>query len=275
MKRAPDVRHSHIAKAAFHTPKGPMPSRPPSLTAEASAAERARLLDELGQTEGADDLASWAQHTLPLKNSLTMHDARALEAAFTLRIQEQLGSAAGAALNDAHAVEASPICSVEHETPSRTAPIAGHAVLPASDTLPAKKDGQGMYPRKRGLARNPDRPKSPGTIDKSVLAFPEPKRIRDKEHLKYVARQPCLICARTPSDAHHLRFAQLRALGRKVSDEFTVPLCRTHHREIHRFGDEQAWWQRNGLNPLTTAAILWRTSNPLPLAPNSSHSAAE
>ena len=126
-----------------------MPSRPPSLTAEASAAQRARLLDELGQTEGADDLASWAQNTLPLKNSLTTDDARALEAAFTLRLQE-LGSAGGAALNDAHAVEASPICSVEQETPSRTVPIAGHAVLPASDTLPAKKDGEGVYPRKRG-----------------------------------------------------------------------------------------------------------------------------
>jgi hypothetical protein len=36
---------------------------------------------------------------------------------------------------------------------------------------------------------------------------------------------------------HHLRFAQPRALGRKASDEFTVPLCRVHHREVHRAGD--------------------------------------
>jgi hypothetical protein len=44
--------------------------------------------------------------------------------------------------------------------------------------------------------------------------------------------------ARRPADAHHLRFAQAPALGRKVSDELTVPLCRGHHREVHRCGDE-------------------------------------
>ena len=41
-------------------------------------------------------------------------------------------------------------------------------------------------------------------------------RLRDKEHRKFVARQPCLVCGRTPSDPHHLRFAQQRALGRRV-----------------------------------------------------------
>jgi hypothetical protein len=81
-------------------------------------------------------------------------------------------------------------------------------------------------------------------VDKSVLSFPEPRRIRDRQHVRHVIKQPCLICGRHPSDPHHLRFAQLRALGRKVSDEFTVPLCRAHHREVHRWGDEAAWWQR-------------------------------
>ena len=75
-------------------------------------------------------------------------------------------------------------------------------------------------------------------IDKSVLAVPEPRRIRDRDHVRSVAKQPCLVCGRQPSDAHHLRFAQARALGRKASDEFTVPLCRGHHREVHRCGDE-------------------------------------
>jgi len=62
-------------------------------------------------------------------------------------------------------------------------------------------------------------------IDKSRLTHPEPRRFRDKEHVKFVAKQACLICGRRPADAHHLRFAQHRALGRKVSDEFTVPLA--------------------------------------------------
>ena len=67
-------------------------------------------------------------------------------------------------------------------------------------------------------------------------------RLRDKEHCKFVATQPCVVCGRTPSEAHHIRFAQPRALGRKVSDEYTVPLCRLHHRELHRYGDEVSWW---------------------------------
>ena len=52
------------------------------------------------------------------------------------------------------------------------------------------------------------------SIDKSVLALAEPRRVRDKEHLRNVAAQPCLVCGRRPSQAHHLRFAQPRALGR-------------------------------------------------------------
>jgi hypothetical protein len=53
-----------------------------------------------------------------------------------------------------------------------------------------------------------------------------------------------LVCGRRPADA---RFAQSPALGRKVSDEFTVPLCRGHHREVHRCGDEAAWWVKSGI----------------------------
>ena len=101
-------------------------------------------------------------------------------------------------------------------------------------------------------------------IDKSRLTHPEARRFRDKEHVKFVAKQPCLICGRRPADAHHLRFAQHRALGRKVSDEFTVPLCRGHHREAHRCGDEAAWWENTGIDPTITARSLWLETHPLP-----------
>jgi hypothetical protein len=77
-------------------------------------------------------------------------------------------------------------------------------------------------------------------------------------------QQPCLICGRKPADAHHLRFTQHRALGRKVSDEFTVPLCRGHHREVHRCGDEAAWWKNAGVDPTITARSLWLETHPLP-----------
>jgi hypothetical protein len=103
------------------------------------------------------------------------------------------------------------------------------------------------------------------TIDKSVLAFPEPRRIRDRDHVRYVAKQPCLICDRQPSDAHHVRFAQSSALGRKVSDEFTVPLCRGHHREVHRCGDEPVWWLKVRINPMVKARELWLETHPPPV----------
>jgi hypothetical protein len=103
-------------------------------------------------------------------------------------------------------------------------------------------------------------------IDKSVLGFPEPRRIRDRDHIRHVMKQSCLICGRRPSDPHHLRLAQSRALGRKVSDEFTVPLCRTHHREIHRCGDEGSWWRSSGIDPVAAARALWLETHPLPRA---------
>jgi hypothetical protein len=87
-------------------------------------------------------------------------------------------------------------------------------------------------------------------------------RLRDKDHRKFVSSQPCLVCGRLPADAHHLRFAQPRALGRKVSDEFTVPLCRVHHRELHRHGDEAAWWQKIKIDPLPIARRLWQQARP-------------
>jgi hypothetical protein len=104
-------------------------------------------------------------------------------------------------------------------------------------------------------------------VDKSVLAFPEPRRIRDRDHVRHVIKQPCLVCGRRPSDPHHLRFAQSRALGRKVSDEFTVPLCRAHHREVHRCGNEELWWRKTGMDPFAAARAFWLETHPLGQCP--------
>lgn len=98
-------------------------------------------------------------------------------------------------------------------------------------------------------------------IDKSELAISEPKRLRDKAHLKFVANQPCLVCGRQPCDPHHLRFAQPRAMGLKVSDEFTVPLCRGHHRQLHQTGDEIAWWKTANIDALAVAKGLWEQTH--------------
>jgi DNA recombination protein Rad52 len=101
----------------------------------------------------------------------------------------------------------------------------------------------------------------PDRIDKSQLAIAEPKRLRDKAHLKFVASQPCLICGRQPSDPHHLRFAQLRGISLKVSDEFTVPLCRGHHRQLHQAGNEVTWWENLQIDALAIAKDLWKQTH--------------
>jgi hypothetical protein len=94
-------------------------------------------------------------------------------------------------------------------------------------------------------------------IDKGALTLSEPRRYRNRAHLEFVSSQPCLLCGRRPSDAHHLRFVQPRAMGRRVSDEFAVPLCRTHHRILHARGDEAAWWEELKLDPVMVARQLW------------------
>src|SRR6516162_7732578 len=93
---------------------------------------------------------------------------------------------------------------------------------------------------------------------RAARALGKTVRLRDKGHRRFVLRQPCLVCGRVPSDPHHLTFTQPRALGYRVSDEFTVPVCRIHHRELHRSGDEAGWWQKLNIDPLPVALRLWQ-----------------
>ena len=110
-------------------------------------------------------------------------------------------------------------------------------------------------------------PRSRRTIDKSTLAISEPKRIRCKDHLRYVASQPCVICGRSPSHPHHVRYAQSRGIGLKVSDEFVIPLCAIHHGQLHETTKEREWWQERKIDPLMIAAALWRDSQRRSLVP--------
>jgi hypothetical protein len=144
-----------------------------------------------------------------------------------------------------------------------------HAALTAKNTLPAtdavrveeafEQKLSALVASEAPEHASPDTPPdvAPASAERSTHAMRKPRRYRNKNHLRYVARQACLICGRQPSDPHHLRYAQPRALGRKASDEFTVPLCRAHHREVHRVGNEQAWWQSAGIDPLNVARKLW------------------
>jgi ERF superfamily len=212
---------------------------PTTLEPEASAALCRQLLAEVVGLASADAAADWAQRVLGAKNSLLVADAAAVEEAFRARLATLAGPDMGATDRSATAqATAAP------EPPATTGAARGH--------------------RSKAKAKAIN-----GAIDKSALALPEPRRVRDRDHVRHVAKQPCLICGRRPSDSHHLRFAQSRALGRKVSDEFTVPLCRGHHREVHRCGDEAAWWAKIGIEPTAAARALWLETHPLPKAANS------
>jgi len=193
------------------------------LLTDESATLRDRLLSEISGLASQDSAATWAGEALFAKNTLTAADAKLLEDAFEQKLSQ---------------LSALPAESVES---------------PIIEALPASVEGsQGID---TGTTANQRQPKG---IDKSVLAVSAPRRYRNKEHLRYVTLQPCLLCARKPSDAHHLRFVQPRALGRKTSDEFAVPLCRIHHRAAHRAGDERAWWKAAGIDPIKIARKLWR-----------------
>ncbi len=195
------------------------------LESEVSAALRDRLLGEISGLADGDEAALWAHRTLAQKNKLTAADAMRVEEDFRARLARV------------------PMPVAEQPRGDVARPLTAHT------PSPAKAPNTGSRAK---------------AIDKSALVLPEPRRVRDRDHVRYVAKQPCLACGRQPADPHHLRFAQCRALGRKVSDEFTVPLCRGHHREAHRCGDEAAWWQKIGIDPSLSARALWLKTHPLP-----------
>jgi hypothetical protein len=189
---------------------------------EASAVLRAQLTTELDVITTSEGAITWARHRLPAKNTLTADDARIIEDAFEAKMI---------------AVAADQVKATDH----------GALVTDKSDDLASEATEIPPNPS----WQRPDVPATDGTV---VL---KPHRLRDKGHREFVATQPCLVCGRRPSDAHHLPFAQPRALGRKVSDEFTVPLCREHHEEVHRRGDEARWWKDAGMNAIAIARDLW------------------
>lgn len=207
-------------------PRKELLNRSPVLSAQRSTELRQRLLGQLEPLEAGHELLAWASAALPLKNTLLGDDARIVEGAYQNKLE-----------NLAIADEA----------------LAGRA-LPSQPQTSADQ----VLPSTGALNAAGDLPLQQQQVD---LAFPkEPPRKRSKAHLSFVRAQPCLVCNQTPSDAHHIKFSQPRALGRKVSDEFTVPLCRKHHQALHRHGNERAWWTDMQISPLAVADELWAAS---------------
>jgi len=215
------------------TTNGSIRQTKPLLAQEPSATLREQLIIEIGNLKSGDDLALWAHRRLPAKNTLVADDARAVEVAY----QAVLDAVDRQSLPDES--------QRDDRDQAAQSPNAGGPKVQASSA-----NGSALT----DAAEPPHH--EPSTLE---LVSPRRKtiRIREKAHLSFVAAQPCLVCQRSPCDAHHLKFAQPRSLGRKVSDEFTVPLCRDHHQQLHRHGDEIAWWANLRIAPLKIAEELW------------------
>jgi hypothetical protein len=233
------------------------PPRQENLSAEASAAAKAQLIQEI-QTLPRDELQPRAIAILKAKNRLSAEDAKQVEEAFEVRMSQD---------------DSTDAVSMEEPTPIPTGPSKPAPVSPKDVKRPRARQRKTGATGSKAPALQATSPSmidvgpsasagepadgTPAKIDKSKLTFGEPRRLRNKIHLKFVASQPCLVCGRSPADAHHLRFTQPRAMGLKVSDEFTVPLCRIHHRDVHSHVDEIAWWQKRAIDPLVTSRALW------------------
>jgi hypothetical protein len=228
-----------------------------TLGIEASAAIRAQLIQEIETLPSEDEAKLRAIAILKAKNGLALEDAKLVEAAFSARM------ALLADPPEPVAPAPAPIAAAEPEVVKRGRGRPRKSKSPPQ--LPVEPPASAPLPQRAGIETAQSTQQDlyadgVAKIDKSVLYISEVRRHRDKSHLRFVALQPCLVCGRSPSDPHHLRFAQPRALGRKTSDEFVVPLCRTHHRHNHQVGDERAWWSAIAIEPLLTAERLWKVS---------------
>jgi ERF superfamily len=201
--------------------------RPPRIVLATGQSEalRERMVAELSDLKSADEAADWVHKNLPAKNTLAPADAETVEASFRERLATIEGGQPGSGISEV--VDNS---SAEH-------------LQEQSQTL-----------------GGPETPAPAATVVRRRRLPAKTIRLRDKEHCRFVATQPCVVCGRTPTEAHHIRFAQPRALGRKVSDEYTIPVCRVHHRDLHGYGDEASWWAGVSIDPLPIALELWRRS---------------
>src|SRR5262245_25021401 len=222
MVRSGELRFPPSSDGSGRTRAAGRAASTPVLSRNESAGLRDRLLGEIAGLQSQESAANWAQGALAAKNRLSAEDAKVLEEAFETRLSQLLPS---------EGVE------IVNVGPSESRSAGGHEIG-KMDEPSADQVG----------------------IDKSMLTVGAPRRYRNRDHVRFVMQQPCLLCGRKPSDAHHIRFMQPRALGRKASDEFAVPLCRWHHRAVHRAGDEKAWWKQAGMDPIKVARKLWKST---------------
>jgi len=244
----PSARSGSEPAQALPHKRAPTPPKP-ILAPEGSATCRDQLVSEIGAAATADDMGLIAYRVLPLKNTLRAEDAAIVEQVFAAKLK-----ALATDLKQGFATDKDRGGKTDL-APRADAPTLERRALSETPAVEAHPNPPAPNSQLTNGANT-----SSADVACAELAFGKTRRKRNKAHCAFVASKPCLVCGRRPADAHHLCFAQPRALGRKSSDEFTVPLCRIHHRDLHLRGDEVAWWQELGIDALAVALGLWRES---------------
>ena len=244
---------------------------------------------EANRIFGAD---GWSRETLELRNPANRERDGFHTSAYVAKVRVSVVAGAESAVREAHGCgegrgltpfEAHDrgLKAAELDATLRALAAFGRALgLDRFETKPPGSDGGSTRSSSNGAsaAPRPERPETPpadpaggkppqaapAASGGSGLMLPKERRLRAPAHLAFIRTQACLVCGRTPSDAHHLRFLQPRAMAKKVSDEFTVPLCRRHHQLLHHDSDEQEWWAAHGVDPVAIAADLWAESRDAP-----------
>jgi hypothetical protein len=217
----------------------------PMLDSEASRVLREAFLKDIAVLNSADAALAWACHSLAAKNTLTAEDASIVDATFRERIQ----------VLEPELLLSEPVLPETQQVSSETTAPACQADTSDVSLLTSKPPKS-----KKGLRIHPA----------GAENFPavKPRCCRNRNHLKFISNQPCTVCGRQPCEAHHLRYTQPRALGRRASDEFTVPLCRVHHRELHGEGNERSWWNKVNIDPEPIALRFWQQTRGVLVAGN-------
>lgn len=89
----------------------------------------------------------------------------------------------------------------------------------------------------------------------------------ERRKARWIASLPCLVCASTPCQAHHLLTGPGKGMGTKADGAWLVPLCPPHHdprypESLHADGNEARWFAAHGIDGRAEAERLhqlWKT----------------
>ena len=186
----------------------------------------------MAQLQSSDEAADWVHKNMPVENELTAADADLVASGLPRPARGHRGRNVRAR--------------------KRTAPGGGQRRNRAKRTAP--RFWRSAFSRSIGKARaGVDGPaRSPGGA-RAGRRRARPFVCATKSIASMWRRSPASSAAGRRGKRTIFALPNLVRSSRKVSDEYTVPVCRLHHRELHRYGDEASCWAGVGVDPLPIA----------------------